>query len=78
MQRLYKRRKAGEKGTYVSNLTEQTLYEYVYDIVKAELVGDEGTYFSKYRNSLVKYYEDESLIEWVDKMSYEELDKAIK
>ena len=63
--------------TYVSNLTEQTLYAYVYDMVKEELVGDSGTYFTDYRNSLVKHYEEEELIKWVDKMSYKELTNAI-
>jgi len=66
------------KTTYVSNLTEQSLYEYVYDMVKEELVGDKGTYFTKYRNALVKYYEDNDLIDWIDKMSYKELENAIK
>lgn len=65
------------KTSYVSNLTEQTLYEYVYDMVKDELVGDSGTYFTDYRKSLVKHYEEEELIEWVDKMSYKELTNAI-
>ena len=65
------------KTSYVSNLTEQTLYEYVYDMVKDELVGDSGTYFTDYRKSLVKHYEEEELIKWVDKMSYKELTNAI-
>jgi len=65
------------KTTYVSNLTEQTLYEYVYDIVKASLVGDNGTYFADYRKALVKYYNDNDLIKWVSKMSYKTLSNAI-
>ena len=65
------------KTSYVSNLTEQTLYEYVYDMIKDELVGDNGTYFNDFRTQLVKHYEEEGLIEWVNKMSYEALTKAI-
>lgn len=66
------------KTTYVSNLTEQTLYQYFYDELKEELVGDSGTYFTDYRNSLVKKYKEDGLIEEVDKLSYEELEAAIK
>ncbi len=66
------------KTSYVSNLTEQTLYEYVYDMVKEELVGDKGTYFTEYRTDLVEHYEEEDLIVWVDKMSFKELENAIK
>jgi len=66
------------KKNYVSNLTEQTLYEYIYDMIKEELVGDEGTYFTDYRNELVNSYKDSDLIEYVNKMSYEELNNAIK
>ena len=65
------------KLNYVSNLTEQTLYEYVYDLVKDNLVGDNGTYFSDYRKALVKHYEENNLIEWVSKMSYNQLNNAI-
>lgn len=65
------------KSTYISNLTEQTLYEYVYDLVKDSLIGDDGTFFSDFRNELVKKYEDEGLIVYVDKMSYSELNDAI-
>ena len=64
-------------STYISNLTEQTLYEYVYDLVKDSLIGDDGTFFSDFRNELVKKYEDEGLIVYVDKMSYSELNDAI-
>ncbi|MBR2909941.1 MAG: hypothetical protein IKC11_06355 [Clostridia bacterium] len=65
------------KTKYVSNLTEQTLYEYFYDMLKEELVGESGTYFTDYRNSLVKSYEESNLIKEVDKMSYDELQDAI-
>ena len=65
------------KKNYVSNLTEQTLYEYVYDMVKDELIGDNGTYFSKYKNALLKHYEEEGLIEWISKMSKNQLTAAI-
>ena len=65
------------KSKYVSNLTDQTLYEYFYDMLKEELVGDSGTYFNDFRNALVKSYKDANLIKEVDKMSYDELQDAI-
>jgi len=66
------------KKSYVSNLTEQTLYEYVYDIVKKDLIGDNGSYFADYKKELMEHYTDNDLIEWVDKLTYKELNSAIQ
>lgn len=66
------------KANYVSNLTTQTLYEYVYDLIKDELFGDKGTYFTDHRNALVKKYENEGLVDYVKKLTYEQLEAAIK
>ena len=65
------------KAKYVSNLTNQKLYDYVYDMVKEELVGDNGTYFSDYATELVKHYKDANLVHWIDKMSIQRLKDAI-
>lgn len=66
------------KSKYVSNLTEQTLYEYFYDMLKEEYIGESGTYFTDYRESLVKSYKENNLVKEVDKMSYKQLQDAIK
>lgn len=63
--------------TYVSNMTEQTLYEYVYDIIKDSLVGTNGTYFANHKNSLVEAYEKAGKIKDDNRLSYEELTQAI-
>ena len=66
------------QNKYVSNLTTQTLYEYVYDLIKDKTVGDNGTFYTDYRNALVKKYTDEGKVEYKDKFSYEELNDLIK
>ncbi len=65
------------KNTYVSNLTEQTLYEYMYDLLKEQLIGDSGTYFADFRNELVKKYKEQNKIVYVNKLSFKELNEAI-
>ncbi len=65
------------QSNYVSNLTKETLYEYVYDLIKESLIGDSGTFFTDFRNALVKQYKDDNLIVYVDKMTYDELNSAI-
>ena len=65
------------KANYVSNMSEQRLYDYIYDILKDELVGTNGTYFSKHRNKLQAQYEEEGKIKDENKLSYEELSSAI-
>ncbi|MBQ7466721.1 MAG: hypothetical protein IJS74_01460 [Clostridia bacterium] len=65
------------KNTYISNLTTESLYEYIYDLIKDELVGDSGTYFTDHKNALVKEYEDAKKIKYVNKMSNSELTDAI-
>ncbi|MBQ9790416.1 MAG: hypothetical protein IJW24_02355 [Clostridia bacterium] len=65
------------KNKKVSNMTEQTLYDYFYDMIKSELVGDNGTYFTKFRNKLVADYKEDGKISYEYKMTYEELSEAI-
>lgn len=65
------------KSTYVSNMTNQTLYEYVYDIIKDTLVGTNGKYFVNHKNSLVEAYDKAGKIKDNNRLSYEELSKAI-
>ena len=65
------------KETKVSNMTEQTVYEYYYDMIKEELVGNNGKHFSDHRNLLVAEYSDDGKIDDDNKLSYEELAKAI-
>ena len=66
------------QNKYVSNLTTQTLYEYVYDLIKDKTVGDNGTFYADYRNALVKKYTDEGKVEYKVKFSYEKLNDLIK
>lgn len=65
------------KTSYVSNLTTQTLYQYVYDIVKDATVGDSGTFYSNHRNKLVKDYQDAGKVDYKVTYSYEELNDLI-
>jgi len=64
-------------STYVSNASEQKLLDYVYDMIKDELVGTNGKYFTEYRNKLVAEYKDDEKINYNHKLSYAELSKAI-
>lgn len=68
---------AALRNTYVSNLTNQSLYEYIYDLIKETLVGSNGTYFSDYRNALIKEYRDNGKIKDDNRLSYEELNDLI-
>ena len=65
------------KSTYVSNMTNQTLYEYIYDIIKDTLVGTNGKYFVNHKNLLVEAYDKAGKIKDNNRLSYEELSKAI-
>lgn len=66
------------KKTYVSNLSTQTLYEYIYDIIKDSTVGDNGTYYSDKLNKLIKEYEEAGKTKINKKYTYEELNTLIK
>lgn len=66
------------KKTYVSNLSTQTLYQYVYDIIKNNTVGDNGTFYSDKLNKLVKEYEEAGKTKISERYSYEELNSLIK
>ena len=65
------------KNTYVSNLTEQSLYQYFYDMVKDELVGSSGKYYSNYRSQLVKDCKENGDLDDSGQLSYSELSAAI-
>ncbi len=70
------------KTIYVSSSSSQSLYEYMYELVRDELVGDSGTIYTKERNRLYKEYTtaDGNGIVKTDlsgKMSYDELMDAI-
>lgn len=66
------------KSSYVSNMSNQTLYEYIYDMLVDELVGSNGTFYSDYRNQLLIDYEEAGLLVKHNILTYDELDKAIK
>lgn len=66
------------KSSYVSNMSNQTLYEYIYDMLVEELVGDNGTFYSDYRNQLLLDYEEAGILVKHNILTYDELDKAIK
>lgn len=65
-------------SSYVSNMSNQTLYEYIYDMLVEELVGDNGTFYSDYRNQLLLDYEEAGILVKHNILTYDELDKAIK
>lgn len=64
--------------TYISNMTNQTFYEYIYDMIKESVVGDDGSYFEDHVADLVEIYDKAGLIDFKFKMSYKELNDAIK
>lgn len=66
------------KNNYVSNLSTQTLYEYVYDLIKEKTVGDKGTFYADFRNAMLKKYTDEGKVEYKEKLTYEQLNNLIK
>lgn len=70
------------KTIYVSSSSSQTLYQYMYELVRDELVGDNGTIYTKERNRLYKEYitadgNGVSKADMSGKMSYDELMDAI-
>lgn len=66
------------KNNYVSNLSTQTLYEYVYDLIKDKTVGDNGTFYADFRNAMLKKYTDEGKVKYKEKLTYEQLNNLIK
>ena len=66
------------KNNYVSNLSTQTLYEYVYDLIKEKTVGEKGTFYADFRNAMIKKYTDEGKVEYKEKLTYEQLNNLIK
>lgn len=65
------------KNTYISNLTSQTYYDYIYDTLKDSLVGNSGTYFSDFRNELVRYFTNSGKIIYHNKLSYKTLNDSV-
>lgn len=69
------------KSIYVSSSSSQTLYQYMYELVRDELVGDSGTIYTKERNRLYKEYTEASSgsakADLSGKMTYDELMEAI-
>ncbi len=65
------------KSTYISNLTTETYYDYVYDMIKDSYVGSNGTYFTDYRNQLMKSYKDNNKIEYKNKLSFKTLNDLV-
>ncbi len=63
----------------VSSLTNQSVYEYIYDQLKEKLVGESGTFFTDYVNKKVAEYTEEGKIkENKDRPTYDELIEALK
>ncbi len=65
------------KGTRISELTDETYYDYIYDLIKENLVGSSGTYFTDYRNSLMKKFEDDGKVVYKNKLTYKQLNDSI-
>lgn len=69
------------KTIYVSASSSQTLYEYMYELVRDELVGDNGTTYTKERNRLYALYIDDTngtaKADLSNLMTYDELMDAI-
>lgn len=60
---------------YVNAYSTQTLYEYVHDMVKEEKLEN---FFSNHINELVDEYDKAGLIEYVSKLTYEQLSAVVK
>lgn len=70
------------KKVYVSSPSSQTLYQYMYELVRDELVGDNGTIYTKERNRLYREYitadtNGSAKADMSGKMTYDELMDAI-
>lgn len=65
------------KNTYISNMSTQTLYQYVYDIVKDATVGDNGTFYTNHRNKMIKENTDNGKVEYKTKYTYAQLNELI-
>lgn len=63
----------------ISTLTNQTIYHYLYDMIRDELIGDSGLFFNEYVNKVVAEYRENGEVdqnkEWP---TYEELLNALR
>ncbi len=66
------------KTTYVCRTSSQTLYQYIYDMMRDELVGTSGSVLSQERNKVFNNYMSSGKATYVYKLSYTELMDAIK
>lgn len=63
----------------VSNLTNQSIYEYIYDQLKESLIGDKNTFFTEFTNTkTAEYREDGKIKENKERPSYDELMDALR
>ena len=65
------------KETYITASSSQTIYEFIYDIIRDELVGSSGRLFTIERNKIYNEYVENNKVEYINKMSYEELNNSI-
>ncbi len=69
------------KTTYVCTASSQSLYQYVYELIRDEMIGSSGTLLTMVRNTM--YYDyisnlgDDNYLVYYIKMSYDELVAAI-
>jgi len=64
------------KQTYICNGSDQTVYDYYYDMVYASLAGDDdnsGSFFENLKNEWLKEYLNDNKISYQGKLSYEEM-----
>ena len=68
------------RQTYVASASNQTVYEYFFDKIYTELVGTSeasGTYFLKLEYEWLAEYEANNKIEYINKLTYNELMDSI-
>lgn len=69
------------KGTFVSTASNETLFDYFYDLIYTDYIGSgnsSGTYFLDLEYKWLNEFYSDGEIEFVDKMSYSELMNAIQ
>ena len=65
------------KTIYISASSSQTLYQYIYEQIRDELVGDSGTVYTIDRNTIYKDYFDQGKAKHNHKFTYDELMELI-
>ena len=64
------------KSTYICNGSDQTVYDYYYDLIYKKLAGDDstnGSYFENLTNEWLQEYVRDNKISYENKLSYDEL-----